>query len=455
MKRLAGLLVCGLAASAAANGRPAATSTINFRLGDEQHIAAGMTFGLVLSHDGGATWEWMCESAVKYGGAYDPDYAYAMGGALFATTFDGALVNRDGCVFDTTPFGAKFVTTIARGPDNAIYMGLNEPPNTTTGDPGDSKIYKSTDEGATFPTSAAPAVVNTWWNSLEVAPTDADRVYASGYRLITGGRVFELHKSDDGGATFTPMALTGLTTTMNSTIDIVGISRLNPDHLYVRVTFQIETAIGDALFRSTNAGQSWTKILDRPAEIAFTVRANGDLVAGTKEAELLVSRTPSNGDAWETIAGAPHVNCLTENAAGEVWACTENFGMPGTPADGAGIMKSTTLATWTPVLEFDQLAGPVGCAAGTLQRDKCVEIDPELPGQPSQWCSLRQMFGIDVDPTSCVYPADAGVGGDEIIVTPPGKGCCDSSASPSSGSLATGAVVGMLLLRRRRRKSPC
>ena len=44
MTRLAALVVCALTAAAAANGRPAATSTINFKRGDEQHIAAGMTF---------------------------------------------------------------------------------------------------------------------------------------------------------------------------------------------------------------------------------------------------------------------------------------------------------------------------------------------------------------------------------------------------------------------------
>ena len=59
--------------SAAANGRAPNTSTINFRHGHETDIAAGLTFGLVFSHDNGATWHWMCEAAVGYGGMYDPD----------------------------------------------------------------------------------------------------------------------------------------------------------------------------------------------------------------------------------------------------------------------------------------------------------------------------------------------------------------------------------------------
>src|SRR5262245_41553537 len=94
---LASLCVLALAVDAGANGRDPYTSTINFKQGNDQEIIAGMTFGAVVSHDGGATWRWMCERAIGYGGLYDPDYAYSTSGAVFATTFDGLKVMRDGC----------------------------------------------------------------------------------------------------------------------------------------------------------------------------------------------------------------------------------------------------------------------------------------------------------------------------------------------------------------------
>src|SRR4051812_38232648 len=101
MRRIAlgALLVGALAGEAAANGRPPATSTIHFRLGHETDIYAGMTFGLLVSHDNGATWHWLCEKAVGYSGMYDPYYEYTSEGTLFATTFDGFKKNTDGCVF--------------------------------------------------------------------------------------------------------------------------------------------------------------------------------------------------------------------------------------------------------------------------------------------------------------------------------------------------------------------
>lgn len=71
MKCLAVLLVtCALAGAAFANGRDPGTSSITFELGDESKIVAGVTFGVVESHDGGVTWRWMCENAVGYGGVY-------------------------------------------------------------------------------------------------------------------------------------------------------------------------------------------------------------------------------------------------------------------------------------------------------------------------------------------------------------------------------------------------
>ncbi len=451
-------LLTAVAAPALGNGRPAGTSTINFRLGSEQHVAAGMTFGLLLSNDGGATWRWMCEDAVEYGGTYDPDYAYAMGGALFATTFDGPLVNRNGCTFDPTPVGTKFVASTARGPDNAIYLGMVHPPNPAIGDPGDAAIYRSTDEGATFDVSPSPAPVGTWWNSIEVAPSLATRVYASGYLLNMGNREFSLFRSEDGGTSYVAMTAQGLTMTRNSTIDIVGISKLDPDNLYVRISFQDEESISDAIFAHTDGGRPgtpWVKIFEQPSELAFVVRANGDLVVGSKDdrpnlpdVRLSVSRHPSNGQVWEPLTGAPHINCLVENGAGEVWACTQNFGIPQIPSDGAGIMKSSNLTSWTPVLRYQNIAGPVDCAPGTEQRNKCVDE------APSQWCSIKRMFGITADPTQCPVLVDAGIEGDITTITPPGrKGCCDNSAAPSSSGVAIAALVGILVLRPRRRRA--
>ena len=443
MRQLAvvSLILLAAVTDVAANGRPPNTSTINFKQGNEQEIAAGMTFGLLLSHDGGATWHWMCEKTVGYGGMYDPDYVYTPAGSLFATTFDGLKKMTNGCTFDATPPGTDFVSTTTLGPDGAVYYAAADPPDLMTSDPGDSNIYKSVNDGATFPTTAMPGMINDWWQSLEVAPSDPLRVYLTGYRLNGSTKTFLMFKSANGGTSYTAMSQTGIVTATNSTIEIAGISKIDPQELYIRVTLE-NNNIGDGIYRSINGGASWTHILSKDAGIAFVVRSNGDLVAGTQTVGSFVSH--DKGATWVPLTGAPHINCLVENAAHEVWACTQNFGSPGVPPDDAGIMKTTDLATWTKVLRYQDIQGPVECAAGTAQHDDCLPM----------WCGLKNLLGITADPTSCppMTTGDDTVGGDGTGTKDP-KGCCDASGEGGPTALAISSLVGMVLLRTRRRRA--
>lgn len=457
MRKLAIALVLAATGLAQANGRAPGSSTINFRQGNNQDIAAGMTFGMVISHDGGGTWHWMCEKAILYGGMFDPDYVYSPSGALFATTFDGSLVMRDGCTFQPTQFAKKFFSSITQGPNGALYMAAADVGDTQT--PGDAKIYKSTDNGLTFPTSATAGMINDWYNSIEVAPTDATRVYLSGYRLNgAAGRSWQIYKSTNGGGTFTPVTSNTFTVSDNSTIDIVGIKAGAPDTVFVRVSLQ-SGSIGDAIWRTDNGGTTWTKIFEKPDEISFAARANGDLVAATRNSGTFVARGPTNA-TWDTVAGAPHVNCLAENAAGELWACTQNFGVGQTPSDGAGIMKTTDLTAWTKVLAYQDIQGPIDCAAGTRQHDQCVYDCPDTTYDtapatcpnltPRSWCVLKNQLGITSTAIACPALVDE-VPGQDVTQKPP-KGCCetgDGSGGPTA--LLISLAVGTVLVRTRRR----
>ncbi len=459
-RNLALFIVLAATSLAHANGRAPNTSTINFRQGHEQDVAAGMTFGMVLTHDGGATWHWVCEKAVLYGGMYDPDYVYAPSGALFATTFEGSLVNRDACTFAPTTFAKKFFSSITQSSTGGLFMAAADAEDVAMGNPGDAKIYKSTDDGVTFPTVATAGAIGDWYNSIEVAPSDPTRVYLSGYRLTLGVRSFQMYRSDNGGTSFQPITANTFTTTNNSTIDIVGIKKTQPNTVFARVSLQ-GTSIGDAIWRSDNAGTSWTKILEKGDEISFTARANGDLVAATRNSGTFVSRGPNN-TTWETVANAPHINCLAENTAGELWACTQNFGATQTPSDDAGIMKTTDLVSWTKVLRYQDIKGPVACGVGTRQHDQCVYDCPDqtynanpatCPNlNPTSWCVLANQLGITSTEITCPAVFDGPDTGDVTVKkTPPG--CCeagDTSGGPAA--LALSLVIGTVVLRTRRRK---
>ncbi len=446
-----GLVLLMLAGEAFANGRPSGVSSIQFEQTAEQNIVAGLTFGLVISHDGGASWQWMCEKAIGYGGMYDPVYAYSRSGAIFATTFTGMKVARDACSFDAAATGSVFVSTDQLDPDGNLYAGI--------ADPAANSIAKSTDDGATFSAMSMPGEPGDWWESLEIAPANHQRLYLTGYRFqqlpscaskrieetgdqqtTCGGtkKNFLLFTSDDGGATWTPFHQGLMETSESSAIQIAGISKSDPDVLYARVTY--ETGIvGDALYRSSNAGYTWTRIFAQGTSIAFVVRKNGELVAGTPQRGVFVSE--DLGDTWTATTGGPHPNCLVENSVGEVWACTQASTEPGIPiADGFGIMKTRDLATWTPVLKFTDIAAPVACPTGTVQKDVC---------EPT-WCGMAKQMGFTSTAIDCSSPVpipplpDAQSGPAPKI----SAGCCDTGGD-QRGAIVLVLLVGLPLSRAR------
>ena len=445
---LAMLTALGVAGDARANGRLPATQTISFQHGNENNIAVGLTFGLLLSHDGGKTWQWMCEAAVGYGGMFDPAYAYSATGALFATTYNGFNVMRNGCTFDTTPEGKAFVSANAIDGNGALYFAAAQVVDTKNGIAQDFKIYKSTNDLMTLPTGvqvADAADTNVWWQSIEVAPSNPKIVYLSGYRYIPNpmgtGTVRDhlLFRSDNAGAagSWTTLPRTGMTLMPNSVIHLAGIWSDNPAHLYARVEF-IDNTTTDAYYVSVDSGATWTEIDRAPNPFtAFAVRAaiNGnakhDLISGTVTSGARISH--DDGKNWTALAGSPHVNCLVENAAGELWACTQNYAVgQGTVSDDAGIMKTTDLATWTKVLRYQDLTDAVACGAGTLQAMTCA----------TSWCTACAQLGCQPSASyNCAVAAEA---------PPPPKaaGCCDTGSS-GGGPLALALVVATVVLRRR------
>src|SRR5687768_15370393 len=80
---------------ASANGRFPAQQDILFQPGKPSTIYAPVTFGLMVSTDDGASFRWVCEEAIPYGGKFDPDYVASASGKLWATTYDGTRVTTD------------------------------------------------------------------------------------------------------------------------------------------------------------------------------------------------------------------------------------------------------------------------------------------------------------------------------------------------------------------------
>ena len=434
---LTALLVTTLVAtiSAHANGRPPSSSSLHFRTGHPNDIIAGMTWGLLVSHDGGQTFEWFCESAVGYSGSFDPDYEYLADGTILATTFDGLLASRNGCTFDQTPLSSlpstppnekKFISTIAQGPDGALYAA-------DSGAASLGKIYKSIDSGVTWPVAVVVGQTSDWWSSIEVAPSDKSRVYLFGYRLESGQpRKFLAFRSIDGGVTYQAIPTSGFATSEQSSIDVAAISSTNANELWARVSTPVAGTGGTDYYRSVDGGLTWAKRLSvEDFSASFVLRSNGEIYVGSQQSKSF--KSTDRGATFKEISPQLRSRCAVEAPDKSVWVCAQDQ-----PPDAMSIGKSTDLSTWQKVYRFSETTKPVTCQSGQVQYDEC---------QLQTWCMVKMQLGITSTAVDCnVVPmVDAGL----PLVKPPEKGCCDAGA-PGSSSMLMGFGVGLLLLRRRR-----
>ncbi|HEY0464521.1 MAG TPA: hypothetical protein VGC79_09945, partial [Polyangiaceae bacterium] len=67
----AALLFCA-PRPASANGRYPKADQLAIAPDDPQFLAVRTTFGVLVSHDSGQNWDWICERALGYSGVQDP-----------------------------------------------------------------------------------------------------------------------------------------------------------------------------------------------------------------------------------------------------------------------------------------------------------------------------------------------------------------------------------------------
>jgi uncharacterized protein (TIGR03382 family) len=449
----------GLPGTASANGRVPATVNVEFQPGDDSLILLPTTFGLTVSTDDGASFRWICEDTIGYGGTYDPDYALTEGGDIYATTFSGLRISTDGgCSFTDTEFWdhnepAQQLTDIWVGEvevasDGKIWAA------TSTGT-GANDVFVSTD-GTTFSASNLYDDV-AWWKSLKVSKSNPDVIYVAGFLIaeVDGdGNIIKpaealFHFSDDGGATWTDRSAavaSDISFGSQPNLQVLGVSPSDPATVFVRA-IGVTEPVGDALYRSTDSGATWEHILAlNDTMTAFAIRDDGTVIAGTStpcEGEPLdmpkgcVFISPTGApDSFTKPTTEPRMGCVGERSAdGDLFACGSNWdpdnkALGRSPDDGQ---------TWTKVVRFSELAGPLECPQGTKQHE-CETLI---------WPSVCQQLGIcavaDAGPgadSGHVNLGDAGTGGG-------GGGVCGCQSSSSSTPLVLALALFVLVWSRR------
>ena len=116
------------AKDARANGRYPTAGVVAFDPRDARHLAVRTTFGLLESRDGGRSFEYVCESALRLGVEEDPMPAFTASGSLVVATFGGVVSSQDGCDFRVVPeLEGQVVPDLARSasePDTLVLFRL-------------------------------------------------------------------------------------------------------------------------------------------------------------------------------------------------------------------------------------------------------------------------------------------------------------------------------------------
>ncbi|MCA9289875.1 MAG: hypothetical protein KDA25_02035, partial [Phycisphaerales bacterium] len=174
---------------------------------------------------------------------------------------DGVYVSHDGgrSWKNVGLKASEHIGMIAVDPrdSNTVYVAAQGPLWRSGGDRG---LYKTVDGGATW-NRILHISDDTGANEVHLDPRDPDVVYVSTYQrrrhvwtLIDGGPESAIHRSRDGGATWTKLTR-GLPGGDRGRIGM-DLSPVNPDVIYA-----IVEASGDSggFYRSTNRGETWER----------------------------------------------------------------------------------------------------------------------------------------------------------------------------------------------------
>ena len=169
---------------------------------------------------------------------------------------------------------------------------------------GDRGLYKTTDGGKTW-TKILEISENTGVNNIVMDPRDPDLLYATSeqrrrhmYSKIGGGPETAVYKSTDGGQNWRKLT-NGLPKVDMGGSDI-DISPVNPDVVYVIVEAR-DNAGG--FFRSTDRGESWTKMSSYTSSGQYfnEICCDPSDVLTVYSLEVVTKVTHDGGKTWSSL----------------------------------------------------------------------------------------------------------------------------------------------------------
>lgn len=401
-------------------------------------IILATNFGLIMSRDDGASWDWVCEHgdgylATQYQAAAPPSRR------IFAVAPAGlAYTDDDACGWSLAlDLMSTTVTDAFADPVNpnrvlalASFIDLN----------GQAKngLFVSVDAGKTFGAPKVLAPADSTFASVEVAASQADRIYLTAFHSNLGRTPgSSVIHSEDGGGTWTTSDVTPVTG--DRIVRIATVDPVDPKKVYFRVT-----GSEDAIGLSADGGVTMTLPLVVTAQLtALLRRANGQiLVSALDVVDGALYQSTDAGKSFSRMATRLGIRALAERA-GKVYVATDDV------VDGFALAVSTDDgATFKPLLRFNQVKGTRACG--------------NLKAMCATTCSMLVNVGTFIAATCANAPgsdgsvvpggdAGGGVGANPVASPRKGCGCHLLPHDQASGPILLAWAVAAVLLWRRRR----
>ncbi len=389
-------------------------------------LALAVNFGLLTSADRGASWQFTCEE--MFGGRIPSRVQLGRSGRLYVPSNDGLYLAGDACGFVTAKgsLAGRTVWDVALDPGGAAARGVWA----LTADP--RAVHRSTDGGDTFTLSREfPKELRL--NRIAIAPSDPSTVYLVGY---SGLVPLVMARTQDGGKSWDLDTSGGGFTDPTQTMEFLGVAPQKPETLFVALT---NPNTGDEIWRSTNAGRGWERVLalaGSEGKWGFAFGDGGTLFVAGRElfeasgqptAHLYVSH--DGGDNWDAPVASdesgPRYRCLGFTA-GRLYACAGDRDNKDQFLLGASDDEGKS---WKPVVRVADVTGAKPCAA-------------EICAATSSWlCDALQICSAGPRPEARpVEPRSRdGSAGDASAFNGGGCGCRTGDSNP-------GPVPTMILL---------
>ena len=343
------LLGASATRTARANGRFPDAQTVVHAPSDPSTLWVRTTFGVLVTHDAGASWRWICEGALGFSGTWDPPLVATRAGSLAVALEDGLRLGggADGCAFTTAASGARWlVTDLTSDPRGEIVVGV-------TSAPDGAGLFSWTPPAGAPSWTPMPAAAGLRLESVEIAPSRPTRFFVTGTPLGAGPRAHLFR--GDRVATVTVAELHPKLPFDDARLFVAAIDPKDPS----RVLLRAMRPDGSDVLLSTDAGQSFRSVLHVAGSLFGFAKSDDGATywAGSGDPREGVFRSRDRGEHWESTARI-RTYCL--HAAGKrLFACASPFGTNGTFAIGA---SDDDGATFHPLLaRFSDVRGPAAC----------------------------------------------------------------------------------------------